>query len=55
VDCNALRAFRLSVLGFYEDILQREVMVKCDEGPSGSHEQVVKLHSVFIGKSKEIN
>jgi len=31
-------------VGFYEDKLQREVMVKCDEGPSGSHEQVVKLH-----------
>ena len=29
-------------------------MVKCDEEPSGSHEQTVKLHSVFIGKSKEL-
>jgi len=37
------------VLGFYEDKLQREVMVKCDKRPSGSHEQVVKLHGVFIG------
>ena len=43
-----------SVLGFYEAKLQQEVMVKCDEEPSGSHEQTVKLHSVFIGKSKEL-
>ena len=42
-----------TVLGFYEDKLQAEVIMKCDEGPSGSQERIITLTSVFIGKSKE--
>ena len=41
------KSSQATVLGFYKDKLLQEVMVKCNEGPSGSQEQAIRFDSAF--------